>query len=188
MKLPLLWAVCVWAIVKITVSRTFGLHLLLWRYFSIPDLKRLAGSNIIGSLLVAFVVGIVCPYSFPRSVIAIDFFLAILFAAGAGAAVRLLAEPNSVRPGIHQARTLIFGAGSAGVLLLRESRDNFSLSSRVCGFVDDDKAKRGRFIQGIPVLGAGSDLENIVRKHGVQEVLIAIPSARGPEMCAIVKS
>ena len=42
MKLPLLWAVCVWAIVKITVSRTFGLHLLLWRYFSIPDLKRLA--------------------------------------------------------------------------------------------------------------------------------------------------
>ncbi len=71
--------------------------------------------------------------------------------------------------------------------MLRESRHNFHFASQVCGFVDDDPAKRGRFIQGSPVLGAGRDLESIVRKHRIQEVLIAIPSARGPDMRRIVE-
>src|SRR5258708_9810807 len=90
--------------------------------------------------MVAFVAGIACPYSFPRSVIAIDFFLAILFAAGAGAAARLFAEPNADYSGIHQTRTLIFGAGAASIFLLHPFGDTCATFSRTVGVVSDYKA------------------------------------------------
>jgi FlaA1/EpsC-like NDP-sugar epimerase len=187
MKLPLLWAVLAWAVIKVPVSRLFGLHLRLWRYFSTPDLRRLIASNSVGSLGVAFLVAIACPYSFPRSVIVLDFFLVMLFTAGAGTLVRLLAENRTTGVDSQQTRTLIFGAGAAGLTLLRESRQNSSFRHHICAFADDDPAKRGAIIQGIPVLGGGPDLQSIVRQHSIQEVLIALPSARGPEMRRIVE-
>src|ERR1019366_4341096 len=118
MKLPLLWAVLAWAVIKVPVSRLFGLHLRLWRYFSTPDLRRLIASNSVGSLGVAFLVAIACPYSFPRSVIVLDFFLVMLFTAGAGTLVRLLAENRTTGVDSQQTRTLISGAGAAGLTLL----------------------------------------------------------------------
>jgi FlaA1/EpsC-like NDP-sugar epimerase len=187
MKWTLLWAVPAWALVKVPVSRCFGLHLRLWRYFSTPDLKRLIASNTVGSMAAAFLVAVACPYSFPRSVIVLDFFLVMLFTAGAGTLVRLLTETPAVGVDSKQTRTLIFGAGTAGLMLLRESRQNSSFGRHICAFVDDDQAKRGAIIQGVPVLGVGPDLETVVRKHHIQEVLIAVPSARGPEMRRIVE-
>jgi FlaA1/EpsC-like NDP-sugar epimerase len=183
----LLWAVLAWAVIKMGVSQGCGMHLRLWRYFSTPDLSLLVASNIMGSIGVAFCVAIGCPYSFPRSVIAIDFFLVILFTAGACTIARLLAETHSDDRSGQQTRTVIFGAGAAGVLLLRESRQNSSFAHRICGFVDDDEAKRGRIIQGIPVLGAGADLQSIIRQENIQEVWIALPSAQGPPLRRIVE-
>src|ERR1019366_4492143 len=112
MKLPLLWAILAWAVVKIPVSRLFGLHLRLWRYFSTPDLRRLIASHPVGSIGVACLVAIACLFSFPRSVIVLDFFLVMLFTAGAGTLVRLLAETRSTGSAAQQTRTLIFGAGA----------------------------------------------------------------------------
>ena len=187
MKWTLLWAVPAWALVKVPISRCFGLHLRLWRYFSTPDLRRLIASNTVGSMAAAFLVAVACPYSFPRSVIVLDFFLVMLFTAGAGTLVRLLTETRAADIDSKQTRTLIFGAGTAGLMLLRESRQNSSFGHHICGFVDDDQAKRGGIIHGIPVLGGGPDLAAIVRKHHIQEVLIAVPSARGPQMRRIVE-
>ena len=187
MTRSLLWAMIVWAMIKMPVGRGFGLHLRLWRYFSIPDLKRLMLSNCAGSLLVVFLVLTLCPYSFPRSVVVIDFFLSILFTGSAGAIVRLVAERRPVHVASKQTRALIFGAGAAGVLLLRESLHNSGFARLICGFVDDDESKRGRFIQDVPVLGAGADLEDIVRRRQIDEVLIAIPSAQGPQMRRIIE-
>ncbi len=187
MKWTLVWAVPAWAFVKVPVSRCFGLHLRLWRYFSTPDLRRLIASNTVGSLAAALLVAVACPYSFPRSVIVLDFFLVMLFTAGAGTLARLLGEAHASTAGSKQTRTLIFGAGTAGMMLLRESRQNSSFGHRICAFLDDDPAKRGGVLQGIPVLGGGADLAALVRKHSIQEVLIAVPSARGPEMRRIVE-
>lgn len=187
MKWTLLWAVPAWAAVKVPISRCFGLHRRLWRYFSTPDLRRLIASNTLGSLAAAFLVAVACPYSFPRSVLVLDFFLVMLFTAGAGTLVRLLQESRPGGIDRKQTRTLIFGAGTAGLILLRESRENSSFGHHICAFVDDDQTKHAGFIHGIPVLGGGADLAAIVRKHNIQEVLIAVPSARGPEMRRIVE-
>lgn len=81
---------------------------------------------------------------------------------------------------------LVYGAGDTGEKILRELNDNPVLNYQVVGFVDDDPAKRGRSIHGVPVVGALNKLERILQISGAREVLIAVPSATGPQMRKIV--
>jgi len=57
----------------------------------------------------------------------------------------------------------------------------------VCGFIDDDRNKRGMLINGVPVHGCGTDLPQLAAAHNVRSVLIAIPSATGSQMTRIIQ-
>ncbi len=74
----------------------------------------------------------------------------------------------------QQQRVLIYGAGSAGTLVLNEYRRNPHFGKKVNGFVDDDSEKFGTVIGGTPVLGERKDLETIINDHQIDEVIIAI--------------
>jgi FlaA1/EpsC-like NDP-sugar epimerase len=89
--------------------------------------------------------------------------------------------------GKGQKRTLIYGAGDAGVALLREIRQNPALLYDVAGFMDDDRRKAGLIIQGSKVLGDGEALPALAQKHAIEMVLIAIPSATGQQMTQILR-
>ncbi len=82
---------------------------------------------------------------------------------------------------------MIYGAGAAGIALLMELRQNQNLMCDVQGIIDDDASKVGLTLHGVRVLGTGSALGELVRKHAIQRVLIAIPSATGPQMVRILK-
>src|ERR1039457_5498638 len=82
---------------------------------------------------------------------------------------------------------LIYGAGDAGVSLLREIRRNPALAYDVAGFVDDNPIKTGAMIYRAKIFGNGEALPSIVKAHGIDMVLIALPSATGREMTAILK-
>lgn len=82
---------------------------------------------------------------------------------------------------------MIYGAGDAGVTLLKEIRNNPKLSYRVIGFIDDGTNRRGQRVAGMPVLGAGDEVRAQVKKYHVELILIAIPSATGVEMTHILE-
>jgi FlaA1/EpsC-like NDP-sugar epimerase len=84
-------------------------------------------------------------------------------------------------------RTLIYGAGQAGITLLREIRANPKLPYSVCGFIDDNPEKLGLVIHSVKVLCGGDGLGRTTQKHDVSTVLIAIPSASGTQMCGILR-
>src|SRR5262249_2623533 len=82
---------------------------------------------------------------------------------------------------------LIYGAGAAGVTLLREIRNNPSLGLRVVGFIDDNPRVQSMRIMGATVLGGGRHIAKIVDKYQnrslkIREVSIAMPSATGRQM------
>ncbi len=78
---------------------------------------------------------------------------------------------------IPKKRTMIIGAGSAGVSTLRELRDSpFSQNNVVC-FIDDDKQKHGKNISGVPIVGSRERIVAAVEKYRVEEIIFAIPSA-----------
>jgi len=68
---------------------------------------------------------------------------------------------------------LIYGAGDAGELLLRELLNNRSLKYSPVGFLDDDPAKTGKLIHGLKVYGGNGDLNSVCQQHDVDEVLIS---------------
>jgi FlaA1/EpsC-like NDP-sugar epimerase len=87
----------------------------------------------------------------------------------------------------EEKRTLIYGAGDAGITLLREIRNNPRLAYRICGFLDDRRDKKGALIGNIVVLGGGDEVKSLVAKHNIAMILIAIPSATGVEMTRILE-
>ncbi len=74
---------------------------------------------------------------------------------------------------------LIAGAGEAGALVLRELRQNPQMGLLPVGFIDDDHGKHGMLLNGVRVLGGRREIEDLVREHHVEQVIIAMPSASG---------
>ncbi len=183
----LAYAVPLWMVLKGAVFHVIDLDRGWWRYVSVTDLMRLLMGNLIGSALGCLAILFMAPTGFPRSIYLLDLILSFLGTAGLRVIVRMTAE-NS--PGQHSStakNTLIYGAGDAGAALLREIQRNARLAYRVCGFLDDRPAKQGARILGVPVLGGGDDTGLLVKKHQVESILIAIPSATGSEMTRILK-
>lgn len=74
---------------------------------------------------------------------------------------------------------MIIGAGDAGVSLLREFARSDKISYAVKCFVDDDPAKIGTYIDGIKVEGNRYAVPDLVKKYGIDEIYIAMPSCGG---------
>jgi len=180
------FALAIWMIVKSVTFRLFGLHRGWWRYVSVPDVLRIALANVIGSVAGGACIRLLAPPGFPRSIYFIDLLLCFLGTSGIRLAVRMAAEAAVQLNQIGGKRILIYGAGTAGQALLREIRFNPQLNYDIRGFIDDDPSKKHGSIVGVRVLGQGTELPRLARMHGIDEVMIAIPSATGPQMLAML--
>jgi FlaA1/EpsC-like NDP-sugar epimerase len=180
-------ALAVWLPVKLLGFRVFGLDRRWARYVSISDVVAMLWSNLAASF-VSFAILYLIQSGVPRTVYAIDFLLALFLTVGMRVSVRLAAESRRARPGAERRiRTLVYGAGDAGAGLAREVRQNTSLNYDICGFIDDDPKKRGLILQGVRVLGGGSDLAQAAKRYSAELALIAIPSASGAQMKQILE-
>jgi FlaA1/EpsC-like NDP-sugar epimerase len=120
----------------------------------------------------------------PLSVLALDAGLTGVFVGLPRFFARLgarRAHSKSARP------ALIVGAGAAGGLIARELLENSQLGIRPVGFVDDDPAKQGLRLHDVPVLGTLKDLPRVAESENVTDVIIAIPSAPGMTVRAVVR-
>lgn len=180
-------ALPVWIAAKSLFFRAARLDRGWWRYVSVADIRGILLGNIAGSLLGWASMLLAGRSGFPRSIYLLDLMICFLGTAGVRVLVRLGAEPASV-PAAAAKNILIYGAGDAGVILLREVQHNPKLSYRVRGFVDDRADKRGARILGVPVLGSGADVAALAPKFAIEAILIAIPSATGAQMTRILES
>jgi len=178
---------CMWVPIKILVFRYLGLDRGWWRYASISDLVRLTAANFIGSVLACLILLWTAPKGFPRSIYILDFLFCLGMTASVRLAVRMAFEFSRLPNLAAGKRTLIYGAGDAGVALLREIQQNPALSYEIVGFIDDDRAKAGSFIHRLKIFGSGAALPSVVASEAIETVLIALPSANGAEMTAILK-
>ena len=184
----LAYALPIWICVKIVVFRVAKLDRGWWRYVSVTDLLRVVLGNFAGSTLSCVVILCIAPPGFPRSIYLLDLMICFLGTAGVRMIVRMTAEATTNgRNGAAEKNTLIYGAGEAGVTLLREIQRNPKLPYRVRGFLDDRPDKKGVRILGVPVLGGGDRVAALVRKHSIGTILIAIPSATGAQMTQILE-
>jgi FlaA1/EpsC-like NDP-sugar epimerase len=155
----------------------FRLYEGLWRYTSIEDLRNIvAGVGLSTIAFAVYVYGYLEMAAYPRSVLFIDALVLIFLMGG----VRLSRRVHLMVHNLKGAkRVLLYGAGDAGEMIVRDLRSNGALfHTEPIGFVDDDPQKVGHRIHGVPVLGTGDQLHEILRDHHPDELLLSIPSAR----------
>lgn len=163
-------------IAKISALYLAGAYREDWRYVGLLDLLRLVRATALGSLAVVAVLFLWTRlHGYSRAVFVIDWILTFGLLAGARISGRLLLEYIATQR-VGGRRALIVGAGQGGITLLQELRNNPALAYHPVGFVDDDPAKHGAVIRGLPVLGSTRDIAALVLQHKVEEVLLAVPS------------
>jgi FlaA1/EpsC-like NDP-sugar epimerase len=164
----------------------FQLYKGLWRYTGIWDLRNViagvVGSTVLFYITVHWIFGIT---KYPLSIFIIDSLLLIFFMGGSRLARRLVSGIRRTKEG---RRLLIYGAGDAGEMIVRDIRNNSSFYGyHPIGFVDDDQKKVGRRIHGVQVLGTREDLPRIITVKKPDEVVIAIPTFKPGMVREVVK-
>jgi FlaA1/EpsC-like NDP-sugar epimerase len=173
--------------IKPAVFLISGLYKSLWRYASLQDAIEIFKVITVSSVMAVFVVMYMHYFSsFPRSIFLLDWFLLFFMITSSRLLWRIYREQFYL-PNLGKGRkTLIIGAGEAGSLLLKELRRQHGSTYNVVGFIDDDLEKKGMCLHRVPVLGDIDHLRGIVRKHQIEEIIIAIPSANGKIIRRIV--
>lgn len=179
---------------KLAWFHVFGLYRGMWRYTSLLDLAKVLRAVAASSISIVLVILFLWHFhGFSRSVPVIDLVLTFLFIGGVRVSSRLIFAGNlstfwnwGGTRGRPVKNLLLIGAGAAGEKVLRELLENRDLLLHPVGFLDDDPEKKGRSIHGVPVLGAVDDIAAIPVEY--DEILIAVPSARGEEMRRIVSA
>lgn len=173
------WSTLLWVVpLQAVVFWRFGLYRGIWRFASLPDLKRIVMAVAIAALLVPLVLVLFRVEAVvPRSVLILDPLLLIIVMGGSRLSYRAWKEhrlASVLRPGSKP--VLIAGAGSAADFLLRELARN-PAGFHVVGLLDDSRDKRGRLVQGVPVLGSLDDVAQHAARMDVSDVVLALPSA-----------
>jgi len=169
------------------VFLTAGMYRNLWCYPSVRDAWVL-GRVVTVSSVVTSVPFFYLLWDIPHiwSLVVMDWIL-LLFLIFASRLIRQhFRAPGQVCENHGKCPALIVGAGQAGSLLLKEIDRMPRSPYRILGFVDDDPAKRGMYLHGVRVEGTVGQLREIVDRLGIEEVIIAIPSAMGKKLRTIV--
>jgi FlaA1/EpsC-like NDP-sugar epimerase len=161
----------------------------LWRYTSIWDLWNIVASTFISSLLFYILVRIVLGIeAYPRSVYVVDSIILIFFLGGIRLSWRMRRELNRSFLVKKGKRVLIYGAGDAGEMIVRDMKHHSDYRYEPVGFVDDDASKVGQRIHGVRVFGTRSSLPEIIVKQSIDEIILAIPSADPSVMREVLKT
>ncbi len=182
----LFWHTLPWVIaIKLIVFYQVGLLRGWWRYVGMSDLLDIASASFVSALvLYGTFVFVMAIRGYPRSIVPIDMLLSIILVGGARFSVRAYTE--RAKTDDNQQKVLIIGAGRAGSAIAHELKINPELGYYPLGFVDDDPSKLAIRINGVKVLGNTDALGDLIKKHQIECVLIAIPSANGHEVQHII--
>ncbi len=164
-------------LVTLLIFALFRLYNSLWRYAGIGEVLNIAlASGVSGIIHFLSVFGTY--RRLPRSyfvMYVLFLFVATLTVRFSYRIIRMLYKSNVHGKGMRT--TLIIGAGEACNVVIQELKMSDNLDSRICGIIDDDKAKHGTYIQGIKVLGGREEIVPVSEKYGVNEIIVAMPSA-----------
>jgi FlaA1/EpsC-like NDP-sugar epimerase len=185
-------------IVKLIVFGYFRQFQGWWRFVGISDLLAIVKASLVSTLILVvlwFSLLMAEPVrkylleftTFSQAIFILDMFSTIVLLGGLRMAVRLYHEEFRTEQLGKLKRFLIVGAGNAGEALLRELHRMPVEQYEVVGFIDDDPAKQGMNIHGIPVLGRVDQLPQICKKQNIEEIAIAMPIATARQLRKVVQ-
>ncbi len=159
------------------------------RFAGVVDLWRIVVGMTLGTVVLGAGFLMFGMWGFPRSILVIDWLLALLGIGGVRLYSRLMGEKPWARVNRMNhtgRRLLIVGGGRSGEILIRGLQHPSQQRFTPVGVVDDDKHLLRTQIHGVPVLGGVEDIPHLVKEKRIKEIVIAIPSTSGEMLSRIV--
>lgn len=172
---------------KVAFFWACGLYRGMWRYTGLADLWKIGRAVFMAEVALITYVALTSHFQgHPRSVFILDPLLAFVFACGARVLIRSLYEislyPKDWRAVLLPANfcapppgvlALIVGADADGARIAKEILEVRDSGLHLVGFVDDDHARIGRRIHGLPVYGPLSALVSVAQMTRAEEILVS---------------
>ena len=186
-------------LVKLPVFGLFRQYRGWWRYVGISDLRGIVQASFISTLLIVLIwftarqiasIRLYLPTGLDKPAEGIciaDMFATVLILGGLRIVIRLYYEAFRTAEAGRLRRFLIIGAGNAGEALLREIVRMPVVQYHVIGFIDDDLAKQGTQIHGVPILGTVEQLPKICEERKIEVIAIAMPSASPRQLRRVIQ-
>ena len=163
-----------------------GVYDMIWRYAGAPELMRLtAVYAVCGGITLAL--NRIVPWRVSRPVLVMTALCGLVMVALSRFSWKKIREILlSHRAGEKNSRILIVGAGEGGVYAARICQQNPKNFGQPVAFVDDDPLKRRMRIFGLPVAGTIAEIPEVVKAKAIDEIIVAVPSAKGDRLTEIV--
>lgn len=187
----ILYSIPVFFIVKGTVFYLFQIHKGLVRHTSSYDVRRITVAGAVCTSLF-FALGLVRYFFiddyflFPTSVLITEFLIGTFLMIGARFIVKLY-YLESIKRSETKKRVLIYGAGVSGLITKRTIEKDVRIGYDIVGFIDDNKKLKGNRLEGTTIMHS-SKLEYLIDSEGVNEVIIAIQSAKKENKKKIIET
>ena len=174
-------------VVTISVFWIFRLYHGVWTFISVEDVTRTFQAVVVISII-EFTYKNLAYIDLPRSYYLLNFIFLFFMVIGTRVSLRFI---NYYRHRIfhpkNQKRTMIVGAGAAGVILLRELKGNRNSENKVVCFIDDNPNKKNKYIKGIRIVGGRFEIKKAIEDFKVEEIIIAMPSVKPSMKSKIVE-
>ncbi len=174
-------------VIALIVFYLFKLYHSLWAFAGTAEAQNIVAACFLCTIL-NFCGMQLLKYPIPRSY----YFMYALILTGIMTASRF--SYRIIRGAKHKrqnrkngTRVMIIGAGDAGNTVIKEiTNSNYSTMTIKC-IIDDNSSKWGRFIQGIKIVGGRDKIVECAAFYGIDEIIIAIPSANRATMKELVE-
>jgi len=167
------WIIFGAPVIAIPVFLSFGLYHSVIRYIGVRALLKLGQAVTLYAVIWGLFLYMATIEGVPRSVILINWMLALITVGGSRIMVRWILADESFFTNGNKSNVIIYGAGSAGRQLshaLQLSREYLHVA-----YIDDSPAMDGNYINNIPVFSYDK-IQSVIEKSNVSEILIALPS------------
>lgn len=173
-------------VLKLFAFLAAGVYRGLWRYTGVKDFVTFFKGILFGTVLSILALLLLYRFQyFSRAVFVLDALLLFIALAASRLTFRFFRQLLPTPVNINGRRTLIYGAGDGGELILRELHNNPEWNYNPIGFADDDSLKKGKVIHGLQVYGGSDELLKICRENNIEEILITtrkFPAAKIKEL------
>lgn len=172
--------------IKLITFTLFKLYSAIWRYASVNELLNILGAVLVSNLLsTLYLLG--TGSTLPRSIYPIVLILDTILIGGIRMVPKIIrAKEIGTKLDANLKRTLIVGAGESGLMVLRELKKHPELGNVTIAFVDDDPSKYKRTIGGVQVAGNRDDIPELTKKLKIDEIIVAMPSAKNEDQKQIL--
>ena len=167
------------SVVKLFIFNSFQLYSSIWEYASIEELIKVVGAVVVANAIAISYIAIT-PVDMYFGIYIIAIFFEVAFIGGNRFSYRILRRIKQSRSLIMQDddnRVIIVGSGSTASLIAREIKTHPKQYGHLIGFIDDNESKVGKSIAGVKILGTRFDIISLVKRKGVKEIILAIPTA-----------